>query len=95
MKSAESIKTIGIIGAGTMGSGIASSSAISGFKTLLYDINIEIVNKSIEKIVNGFTKLVEKGKIDKSAKESAVKNLSGVSKLEEFSGCDFIIRGYK
>ena len=91
MRGTDRIKVIGIVGAGTMGSGIASSCAISGFKTYIFDLNIDIVNKAIEKIIRGYDKLVVKGKLEKSKSESSVENLIGVSSLEELSDCDLLI----
>jgi len=91
MKSIDEIKVIGVIGAGTMGAGIASAAAISGYKVLLCDINENIVNNSLKKIITGFDKLAEKGKIDNNQKEDIVKRLSGISTMEELSVCDFII----
>lgn len=91
MRNADSIKSVGIIGAGTMGSGIASSCSISGLKTLLFDISDKIVNNSISNIISGFDSLVKKGKIEKTKSESYASNLSGVLSIEELSRCDFII----
>ncbi|HEY3250252.1 MAG TPA: 3-hydroxyacyl-CoA dehydrogenase NAD-binding domain-containing protein [Ignavibacteria bacterium] len=85
------IKTIGIIGAGTMGSGIASSAAISGFKTFIYDVNSGAVMNAIHKIVHGYDILFEKGKINDEKRKLASGKLTGVNRLEEFSECDFVI----
>jgi 3-hydroxybutyryl-CoA dehydrogenase len=85
------IKTIGVIGAGSMGSGIASAAAISGFKALIYDVNSGAVTNAIHKINEGYDKLFEKGKIDENKKKAATGNIASVNKLEELSGCDFII----
>lgn len=85
------IKTIGVIGAGTMGSGIASAAAISGFRALIYDVNSGAVTNAIHKINEGYDKLFEKGKIDENKKKAATGNIASVNKLEELSGCDFII----
>jgi len=60
MRSIANIKVIGVIGSGTMGSGIASAAVFNGFKVLLYDINESIVKSGIDKIKRGFDKLVEK-----------------------------------
>jgi 3-hydroxybutyryl-CoA dehydrogenase len=86
-----SIKAIGIVGAGTMGAGIASSCAVSEYKTLIYDINSGIVKKAIDKIRAGFDKLTEKNKIDKQKRDSAVANIIAVSGIDELKACDFII----
>jgi len=91
MRSIANIKVIGVIGSGTMGSGIASAAVFNGFKVLLYDINESIVKTGIDKIKRGFDKLVEKKKIDITKKEEIVKRLIGINKIEELSVCDFVI----
>ncbi len=85
------IKKIGIIGAGTMGSGIAAASAINGFETLLYDISPEAVKKAVSGISKGFQKLVEKGKIDASKRKAAESNIIQVNDLTGLADCDIII----
>lgn len=82
---------IGIIGAGTMGSGIAAASAISGYKTLLFDIYPEAINKADTSIKKGWLKLEEKGKIDKNKREAAEKNLVGINDIAELSECTIVI----
>ena len=85
------IKKIGIIGAGTMGSGIAAASAISGFRTILYDIYPDAVDKAFAGIIKGWDKLAEKGKLDNAKKEAAINNLQKAAELNELSICDIII----
>lgn len=85
------IKTIGIIGAGTMGSGIAAASAISGYRTMLFDLYPEAVIKAIQGIKKGWQKLEDKGKIDKTARENSENLLIETASLNELSDCDLII----
>lgn len=85
------IKKIGIIGAGTMGSGIAAASAINGFTTLLYDIYPEAVSKAISNISKGFQKLEEKGKIDTAKRTAAEENIQPIAELTGLNDCDIII----
>ena len=85
------IKKIGIIGAGTMGSGIAAASAINGFETLLYDIYPEAVQKAVSGISKGFQKLEEKGKIDAAKRKAAEGNIIQINDLAGLAECDIII----
>ncbi|MEO8512769.1 MAG: 3-hydroxyacyl-CoA dehydrogenase NAD-binding domain-containing protein [Ignavibacteria bacterium] len=85
------IKKIGIIGAGTMGSGIASASAISGFTTYLYDLYPEALEKAKSNIVKGYAKLEEKGKINSDERSNAESNLHIANELNVLSDCDIII----
>jgi 3-hydroxybutyryl-CoA dehydrogenase len=85
------IKKIGIIGAGTMGSGIAAASALSGFQTSLYDISPEAVSKAVSSISKGFQKLEEKGKLTPVKRAEAEANITKVADLSGLADCDIII----
>lgn len=85
------IKTIGVIGAGTMGSGIVSACALAGFKTIVHDINPASLEKARLGIIKGYSRLLEKGKIDAAKKESAENSIFLAGDLPEMSECDVII----
>ncbi|MCC6865389.1 MAG: 3-hydroxybutyryl-CoA dehydrogenase [Ignavibacteria bacterium] len=85
------IKIIGIIGAGTMGSGIAAASSLNGFNTILYDISPDTVKNAITEIKKGWTKLEGKGKIDSAKRLSAEANLKNTPQLTGLSNCDLVI----
>jgi 3-hydroxybutyryl-CoA dehydrogenase len=85
------IKKIGIIGAGTMGSGIAAASAISGFATYMFDIYPQALDKAKANIFKGYTKLEEKGKIDTAKRTTAESNLNIINELADLKDCDIII----
>jgi len=69
------IQTICICGAGTMGSGIAQATASSGFYTILYELNEEVLTKAKTSIEKNLQTLLEKNKITEEAKESTLNNL--------------------
>lgn len=85
------IKTIGIIGAGTMGSGIAQVSVQSGYKVLLRDLEKGILEKALEKISKGLTKGVEKGKFTEADKGAMLSAITTTTDLALFKNCDFVI----
>src|SRR5690606_29648357 len=85
------IKNIGIIGSGTMGSGIAQVAATSGCKVKLCDTNQSVLDKakaSLEKILS---RLVEKNKIDANEKSRIENNISYVNNLKDLSDSHLII----
>jgi 3-hydroxybutyryl-CoA dehydrogenase len=82
--------TICICGAGTMGSGIAQVSAMSGYTTILYDVSDEIVQKAKHKMENDLQTLIAKHKISTEKKESIFQNLIFTSNLNQCSA-DIII----
>ncbi len=85
------ISTIGIIGAGTMGSGIASVCALRGFKAVLYDISKEIILKAEQNVRFSYEKLVKKGKIEKNKYQQLINILSFTSDITNLSKCNLII----
>ena len=75
--------TICICGAGTMGSGIAQVSAIAGFKTILYDVKDEIIQKAKSKIENDLHILLEKKKISEQKKEDILQQIFFTSNIHD------------
>ncbi|QSE99335.1 3-hydroxybutyryl-CoA dehydrogenase [Fulvivirga lutea] len=90
MTTVDDIKTIGVVGAGTMGLGIAQIAAMAGFKTILFDIDQEALNKAEKTIVKNLDKGIEKGKVTVETKDSTLALLSFESKLDNVIA-DFII----
>ena len=82
---------IGVLGAGTMGAGIAQVAAQSGHEVILVDLNAAQLEKAKSNLDKTLTKLVEKGKIDESEKEAIEGNIRYASEISEFSSCNLII----
>ena len=85
------IKTIGIIGAGRMGSGIAQVMAVSGFEVILTDVKDEFIERGIDNIKKGLAKAIEKGKITPEEKEKAITKIRTTTRLEDMAEADFIV----
>lgn len=85
------IKTIGVIGAGQMGAGIAQVAAMSGFQSILWDANSSALQKGIDGIKNQLKKLVEKEKISAEASGQALQQLRPAKALTDFSACDIVV----
>ncbi len=83
--------TIGIIGTGAMGAGIAQVAASNHCKVLLHDTNITMLQKAIEGINSSLSKLVEKGKIDANEKTQILSNITSHQNINDLSGCKMII----
>lgn len=77
------VQKIGVIGAGTMGSGIALVAAQNGFETMLFDINPAMLEKARSSISKSLGLLVEKGKITGEEKALIESRLQFISKLED------------
>ena len=74
---------VGIIGSGTMGSGIAQVAATAGCQVNLFDANQAILEKSKESLEKILIRLIEKGRIDTSEKNRIQSNISYVNSLKE------------
>jgi len=85
------IKKIGIIGAGTMGHGIAMVAAQAGFSVSLRDVKEEFVNKGIAKIEKFLQKSVDKGKITAADKTTILSKIKGTTKLHDLKDADLVI----
>lgn len=85
------MQTIGVIGVGQMGGGIAQVAAQKGFDVLFADISLAQAEKGKENLKKALTKLVEKGKIQASDAESALGRIRPVGSLADLKTADFII----
>lgn len=79
----DNIKKIGIVGAGTMGQGIAISCALAGYQTLMYDLDSSFCDKAIFLIQKSLTKSVEKGKLSQEDSEVAFSRIVKANKLQD------------
>ena len=75
---------IGVIGSGTMGSGIAQIAASHNCQTYLFDINPEALSKSKAKLDKILARLIEKGRIDENASQGIQNNIRYTSDLNSF-----------
>ncbi|HSP57824.1 MAG TPA: 3-hydroxybutyryl-CoA dehydrogenase [Halomonas sp.] len=82
---------IGVVGAGTMGQGIAQVLATSGFEVKLFDVAEEPLTRARAAIEKGLGKLVAKEKLSDADKESALARLATSASLDDLKGCEVII----
>jgi 3-hydroxybutyryl-CoA dehydrogenase len=90
----EDIHTIGILGAGVMGGGIAQCAIQAGYRTIVRDLTDEICENSKDVILNsrfGFSKAVELGKMTQEELDKAMSLLSFTTNVEDLKDCDLII----
>lgn len=85
------IKKIGIIGAGTMGHGIAQVAAAQGFAVLLNDIVADKLPKQVALIAKGYDRMAEKGKITEQEKKIFLERIVTTTDLSLYKDCDVII----
>ena len=84
------IKHIFVVGAGTMGNGIAQTAAVSGYQVTMMDVAEEFVKRGLATIAKSVDKLVEKGKLTADQKNAA-SAVSGATALERAAEADLVI----
>ena len=84
------IKRIGIVGAGTMGGGIAQVAATSGLEVLVHDLRQEHLDRGLKTIDKSVAKLVEKGRITED-KGKILGRIKTTTSLEDFKAVDFVV----
>lgn len=85
------IKKVGVLGAGTMGAGIAQIAAEAGLKVVLVDVSHTILEKAVKGIIQSWQKAVEKGKISADERDERVALLFTHKTVAEFADCDIVI----
>jgi 3-hydroxybutyryl-CoA dehydrogenase len=85
------IQTVGVVGAGTMGNGIAHVAARSGFKVILHDLEKSFLDRAVSTIGKNLDREVAKGKISADDKLSALSRISLTSQNATLAAADFII----
>jgi 3-hydroxybutyryl-CoA dehydrogenase len=85
------IKTVGVVGAGTMGSGIAQAFAQSGFSVRLVDVAQPMLVRARDSIARSLEKFVEKGTLPAGAREAALDRLTTATTLGTLVDADYIV----
>jgi 3-hydroxybutyryl-CoA dehydrogenase len=85
------IKTVGVLGCGLMGSGIAQVCAAVGYRTVVREVEDGLLKKGMGRIDKFLSDGVEKGKVTPEARTKTLGNLTGTTKFEDLKDCDLII----
>jgi 3-hydroxybutyryl-CoA dehydrogenase len=85
------IKTVGVIGAGIMGSGIIQVCAQSGYETRALEVNEQLLNKGLDSMKKFLAKSVEKGKMQQADVDALLAKVHGTTNIEDFKDCDLVI----
>jgi 3-hydroxybutyryl-CoA dehydrogenase len=85
------IKTIGVVGAGTMGNGIAQVFATAGYDVKLRDVGDAQLERGMGTIRKSLAKFVEKGKLGQEESEAALGRISTTTELSDLVGCDLVV----
>jgi 3-hydroxybutyryl-CoA dehydrogenase len=85
------IKVIGVLGAGSMGNGIAQVASQTGYQVIMRDIEDRFVQNGLKAIEKFLAKSVEKGKMTEDQKKGVLSRIKGTTKMEDLKDVDFVI----
>jgi 3-hydroxybutyryl-CoA dehydrogenase len=85
------IKTVGVLGCGLMGSGIAQVCAAAGYRTIVREVDQAVLDKGLARTKKFLDDGVEKGKVTAAARDTTLANLSGTTNIDDFKDCDLVI----
>jgi len=85
------IKTVGVVGLGLMGAGIAQTVASAGYTTIVTEVSPEFLERGLGRIRSTLERQVQKGRLDAAAMEATMNRLQGTLRWEDFAACDLVI----
>ena len=85
------IRTVGVLGCGLMGAGIAQVCAAAGYKTIVREVDQALLDKGLARVKKFLEDGVAKGKVTAEARDTTLGNLSGTTSVEALKDCDLII----
>jgi len=85
------IRTVGVLGCGLMGSGIAQVCAQSGYRTVVREVEQKILDAGLARIRKFLSDGVEKGKVTAEQRDTTLGNLKGTTSFDDFQTCDLVI----
>jgi 3-hydroxybutyryl-CoA dehydrogenase len=86
-----SIQSVGVLGCGLMGAGIAQVCAQSGYRTVVREVNQAVLDKGLGRVRRFLEEGVQKGKVTAETRDSTLANLSGTTAVDALAGCDLVI----
>ncbi|RDZ45579.1 3-hydroxybutyryl-CoA dehydrogenase [Haloferax sp. Atlit-10N] len=91
MYDTEDIDTVGVVGAGTMGNGIAQVAAMAGYDVVMRDLEAEYVERGLSAIDDSLSRFVSKEKLTASAADATKGRISGTTELSDLADCDLVV----
>jgi len=85
------IQTVGVLGCGLMGAGIAQVAAAAGFKTIVLEVNEGVLQKGLGRIDKFLSDGVAKGKLAAADREKTLSNLTGTTAYRDLEDCDLVV----
>jgi len=87
----DDIDTVGVVGAGTMGSGIAQVAAVAGYRVVMRDVEARFVDRGFESIEESLGRFVDRGDLEESAADDARARIEGTTELDALGEADLVV----
>ena len=91
MLDIDGVEVVGVVGAGTMGNGIAQVAAVAGYDVVMRDIESEYVERGFDSIEESLSRFVRKDRLTDDEAETARERISGTTDLTDLAECDLVI----
>src|SRR5579862_8114193 len=85
------IRTVGVCGAGLMGSGIAQTCAAAGFRVVLMEVAAEPLQRGVSGIAKSLDKFVERGKLSQADRDATFERIKPTTDVNDLKECDLVI----
>ncbi len=85
------VKTIGVVGAGQMGAGIAQVAAQSGLDVIIHDLNEELCRKGLDSIARNLDRMVQRGRMKPEERERVMRRIRTTTRMEDLAETEFVI----
>jgi len=91
MAQIDSVQTVGVVGAGTMGSGIAQVAAVSGYDLVMVDVSESLVTQGFERIEESLARQVDDGTITEAESADARARITGTTETADLASADLVV----
>ena len=91
MRDLESVSTVGVVGAGTMGNGIAQVTATAGYDVVMRDIEGEFIERGFDSIDSSLERLVDSEKLTEEDATTTRERIEGTTDFERLADCDLVV----
>jgi len=91
MREFDAVETVGVVGAGTMGNGIAQVAAANGYDVVMRDIERSFVESGLDDIDDSLSRFVEKGELSDAEKAATLDRIEGTTDLDDLAACDLVV----
>jgi len=91
MRELPEVETVGVVGAGTMGGGIAQVAATSGYDVVMRDVEESFLAEGFDRIDDSLARLVESGELTRAAADDARDRIAGTTEMGDLAGADVVV----